>query len=411
VEEYDAIVVGARCGGATLANALARRDWSVLLVDKDEFPSTTISTHGLWPPGLARLEQLGVLDRLLAKHELPMYQSRIYGLGHETIGGFTAVDGFESAAAPRRIVLDQAGIEAALAAGATGRFGKKVVDLLGTGSEEDPVRGVVLEDGERVGARWVLGADGRGSAVARILGVPKERPMKGEMSMAYGYWRGIPDTGYGTFHIELDRVLTSVSVEDDLHMLIMAGPPEMVRGTKAERRRRYLELASTFPETISPTVLDGAELVTDVAIAPESLMRGFYRRPAGPGWALVGDACHFKHPGTAQGIGDALEQAIYVADAISGADPGLEGYEAWRDARAAEYYEWSFSWGHFPRPENEAVFRGWASEPDAGQDVRDTFSRLVKPSALMSKERLARWFGGSGLSGDEIPASSGSQAR
>jgi 2-polyprenyl-6-methoxyphenol hydroxylase-like FAD-dependent oxidoreductase len=171
----------------------------------------------------------------------------------------------------------------------------------------------------------------------------------------------------------------------------------MVRGTKAERRRRYLELASTFPETISPAVLDGAELVTDIAIAPESLMRGFYRRPAGPGWALVGDACHFKHPGTAQGIGDAIEQAIYVADAISGADPGLEGYEAWRDARAAEYYEWSFSWGSFPRPENEGIFRGWASEPDAGQDVRDTFSRLVKPSALMSKERLARWFGDASL--------------
>ncbi|MDX6637646.1 MAG: hypothetical protein QOJ01_1157, partial [Solirubrobacterales bacterium] len=46
-------------------------------------------------------------------------------------------------------------------------------------------------------------------------------------------------------------------------------------------------------------------------------MRGFFRRAAGPGWALVGDAGHFKHPGTAQGIGDAVEQAIHVADALS----------------------------------------------------------------------------------------------
>ena len=45
-------------------------------------------------------------------------------------------------------------------------------------------------------------------------------------------------------------------------------------------------------------------------------MRGFFRRPNGPGWALLGDACHFKHPGTAQGIGDALEQGVFVAEAL-----------------------------------------------------------------------------------------------
>lgn len=56
-------------------------------------------------------------------------------------------------------------------------------------------------------------------------------------------------------------------------------------------------------------------------MTPESLMRGFFRPPAGPGWALVGDACHFKHPGTAQGIADAVEQAIYVAKALDAGDP------------------------------------------------------------------------------------------
>ena len=196
-----------------------------------------------------------------------------------------------------------------------------MVDLLGAGSEDDPVRGVVLDDGRRIRARWVFGADGRASTVARTLGLAKERPLRGEMSMAYAYWRGIPNDGYGSFQMEVGRVLTSVPVEDGLHMLISAGPPEMVRGTKAERRREYLKFVRGFPETLSAEVLDRAELVTDVAFAPESLMRGFFRRPAGPGWALVGDACHFKHPGTAQGIGDAFEQAIYLADAVSGPDP------------------------------------------------------------------------------------------
>jgi hypothetical protein len=60
--------------------------------------------------------------------------------------------------------------------------------------------------------------------------------------------------------------------------------------------------------------------------------------------------------------------------------------------RAEEHYEWSFTWGRFPRPESEAFFRGWKSEPDAGQDLRDSFSRMVEPSQVLSPERLERWF-------------------
>jgi 2-polyprenyl-6-methoxyphenol hydroxylase-like FAD-dependent oxidoreductase len=363
------------------------------VVDRDHFPSTTISTHGIWPNGVARLSELGILDELFAAHEMPMYESVIRGLGHEARGGFTSVKGFDRALAPRRIALDQAGVEAAAAAGATVEGGTKVVGLLGSGSDEDPARGVVLADGRQVEAPWVFGADGRGSTVARLLGIPKERPLRGEMSMAYGYWQGIPDDGYGCFHIEVGRVLTSVPVEDGLHMLIAAGPPEMVHGTQEERRTRYLDFVRGFPETVSPEVLDRASLITEVAYAPEPLMQGFFRRPSGPGWALLGDACHFKHPGTAQGIGDALEQGVYVAEALSSANGTLDDYEEWRDARAAEHYEWSFTWGRFPRPEHEPIFRGWASEADAGQDLRDCFSRLVEPSALMSEERLNRWFG------------------
>ena len=394
MEHYDAIVVGARCAGSSLAIGLASRDWEVLVVDRDQFPSTTISTHGIWPNGVARLSELGILDHLLSSHEVPMYESVIRGLGHEARGGFTAVGGFDRALAPRRIALDQAGIAAATAAGARFEGETKVVDLLGAGSDEDPVRGVVLDDGRRIHAPWVFGADGRGSTVARLLGSPKERPLRGEMSMAYGYWRGIPDDGYGCFQIEVGRVLTSVPVEDGLHMLIAAGAPEMVHGTHQERRAKYLDFVRGFPETIGPEVLDRASLATEVAYAPEPLMRGFFRRPSGPGWALLGDACHFKHPGTAQGIGDALEQGVYIAEALSSTHATLEDYEQWRDARAAEHYEWSFAWGRFPRPEHEPIFRGWASEPDAGQDLRDCFSRLVGPSVLMSKERLDRWFGG-----------------
>jgi len=394
VEKHDAVIVGARCAGSTLAIALAQQGWDVALVDRDTFPSTTVSTHLLYPNTLARLERLGVLDTLQSEHELVFASHRLVALGHEISGRYTPIDGFDLGLAPRRIALDEAGVDTALAAGANGIFGTRVVDLLGAGTDEDPVSGVRLADGREIGATWVFGGDGRGSVVAGKLGLEKERTQRGELAFSYSYWSGIPvEEPVLTLQINLDEMLYHGPVEDGLYLLIANGEPDLAQGTKPERERKYMETIRRFPETFDPKLLEGAEMVTEVTVAPETLMRGFFRKPTGPGWALVGDACYFKHPGTAQGIGDAVEAALYVADSLSGDGGNLDGYEAWRDGKAAEHYDWSFAWGRFPRPESaEPLFRGWASDADAGQDLRDCLARTVEPSQLMSQERLERWF-------------------
>lgn len=43
-DEFDVIVVGARCAGAPTAMLLARRGYRVLAVDRARFPSDTLST-------------------------------------------------------------------------------------------------------------------------------------------------------------------------------------------------------------------------------------------------------------------------------------------------------------------------------------------------------------------------------
>jgi 2-polyprenyl-6-methoxyphenol hydroxylase-like FAD-dependent oxidoreductase len=182
-------------------------------------------------------------------------------------------------------------------------------------------------------------------------------------------------------------------VEDGIHLLAAAVDAEATRGTHEDRRRRYLEVLGRFPDTLPAAQLEAGEMISDIVVAPESLMRGFFRQPNGPGWALLGDAAHFKHPGTAQGIADAVEQAIHIAEHLSAPDPSLDDYAGWIDARAAEHYDWSFSWGRFAKAGvTDRLLAGWAADPEAGQELRDTFSRLAKPSKLMSKERLARWF-------------------
>ncbi len=396
MKELDALIVGARCAGSTLALSLARSGLDVMVVDRDRFPSETVSTHLIFPNTLARLEQLGVLETLRDAHEIPLLGFRIVGLGHDIAGYFTPVEGFDKAAAPRRSALDKAMVDTALAAGVEGRFGERVVDLIGNGTEDDPVSGVVLESGEQIRAKWVFGADGRGSTVAGRLGLEKTRGQAGEVSYLLAYWNGLANDGFATSNIRRDEILSRWAGEDGVHLLVAWGDAEFTRGSKEQRLERYLALLRRFPETVAPEALERAEMVSDLIVAPESLMRGYFRTPSGPGWALVGDACHFKHPGTAQGIADAVEQAHYIAEGIRGSDPLLEGYEAWRDQRASEHFDWSYAWGRFPTDTSEVVFKGWAAEADAGQDLRDSFSRQVRPSQVMSEERLTRWFGGDG---------------
>jgi 2-polyprenyl-6-methoxyphenol hydroxylase-like FAD-dependent oxidoreductase len=61
---YDAIIVGARCGGAPLAMLLARQGHRVLLVDRSHFPSDTMSTHYVKRTGAAFLRDWGLLDEI-----------------------------------------------------------------------------------------------------------------------------------------------------------------------------------------------------------------------------------------------------------------------------------------------------------------------------------------------------------
>ena len=62
-KQYDAIVVGARCAGSPTAMLLARKGYRVLVVDRATFPSDTISTHLIHPPGLGALKRWGLFDR------------------------------------------------------------------------------------------------------------------------------------------------------------------------------------------------------------------------------------------------------------------------------------------------------------------------------------------------------------
>src|SRR5688500_3493576 len=111
------VVVGARCAGSPTAMLLARKGYRVLLVDRATFPSDTISTHLVHPPGLAALRRWGLLDAMVATG-CPPIPAYAFDLGHLVISGSPNMDGEPVAYAPRRTVLDRLLVDAAAAAGA-----------------------------------------------------------------------------------------------------------------------------------------------------------------------------------------------------------------------------------------------------------------------------------------------------
>jgi 2-polyprenyl-6-methoxyphenol hydroxylase-like FAD-dependent oxidoreductase len=390
---YDAVVVGARCAGAPLAARLAERGWRVLLVDREPPPANTLSTHCLFPNTLARLAELGALQRIEAEHRVNLLEYGIRTFGHEVSGAFTPIGGFDRAATITRPVLDKALLEVAVEAGAETRFGEKVTGLIGAGTPDHPVRGVVLEGGEEIEARWVLGADGRASTVASLLGLEKQRPLAGEMAFMFGYWRGLPPSDRFFIDVIESGSLAWSPCEDDLSLLILGIDPELTRGDATRRQLTFLDGLRKFDDWFDSDWLANAEQIGGIHLAPETMLRGFFRQANGPGWALVGDAGHFKNPSTAQGISDAIEQALHVADELT-AGESLDGYEAWRDDRAREHYEWSFDFARFAKPEVAGpVFAGMATDPEAGLNLRDALSRQLRPrSDVFTDERLGQWF-------------------
>ena len=129
----------------------------------------------------------------------------------------------------------------------------------------------------------------------------------------------------------------------------------------------------------------------------------FFRRPHGPGWALVGDAGYHKDPITAQGISDAFRDAELVADAV---DDGLAGrrrieegmaeYERRRNDVATPIYEFTCQLATLQPPPSEtqqlfAALRGNRADTDRFMGV---IAGTTPPPEFFAPENVRRILGG-----------------
>ncbi len=101
---------------------LARMGHDVVIVDKAQLPSDTLSTHGLIRGGVVQLSRWGLLDRVLASGAPAVTQVRFDIQGASKVRRIKPRAGVDALVAPRRPVFDS------LLAGAAVRVGRGASD-------------------------------------------------------------------------------------------------------------------------------------------------------------------------------------------------------------------------------------------------------------------------------------------
>src|SRR5688572_26953139 len=319
---YDAIVVGARCAGAPTAMLLAHRGYRVLAVDRATFPSDTISTHLIHPPGVGALREWDLLERVVATG-CPPIDTYAFDFGPFTIEGSPANGDSAVAYAPRRTALDKILLDAAVDAGVEVREGFTVAD-------------VVIEDGRAVGirgrdrggsttterARVVVGADGLHSTVVRQVH-PEQYDEKPPLLAAYyTYWSGLPMLGRFESYVRPYRALAAWPTNDDATLVIAGWPYAEFETNKSDVERHYHEVIDLVP-SFADRIRGARREERFVGMA----VPNYFRKPYGPGWALVGDAGYNKDFITAQGIQDAFRDADACTSAIEAWLSGTRSFE------------------------------------------------------------------------------------
>jgi flavin-dependent dehydrogenase len=352
---HDVVVVGARAAGSATALLLARMGHDVAVLERAQFPSDTLSTHSVSRSGVVQLSRWGLIDQVLASGAPAVRQVTFHVGGESVTRQVKQHAGVDLLVAPRRRVLDAIVADAAQAAGADIRFGITVTGLC---HDDGRVVGVTARDSAgaalELDSRFVVGADGLRSRVARSVGAAIDVAGHSHGATHYAYYVGPAWHGHEFF--VADGTFAGVFPTNDGEACIWVCSPT----DHADRIRR------------SAASLDGAFDDMLAAAAPElagrlrwasrtSPVRGARRLPNqvrqafGPGWALVGDAGYHRDAITGHGISDAFRDAELLAVALDGALRGelyeiaaLAGYQRQRNEAIREIFGITCGLADFP---------------------------------------------------------------
>ncbi|WP_169736880.1 NAD(P)/FAD-dependent oxidoreductase [Pseudonocardia spinosispora] len=387
-QRCDVVIIGARLAGACAAAHLAKAGLKVIVLDRSRFPSDQMSTHLLFPDGVNELRMMGALDGIHASNPTrsPWLQLSTNGEA-ELLERWRQSGPIDYCMCVPRTIQDIELVTSARAAGADVRERHRLVGVLWRGGRAVGVR-YADADGNQddIEAKLVIGADGRRSSVASEVGA--FRPYRASRNGRGLVFRYADDPMYGTRE---GKTIYQWRDGDSIGFMFPSAPgPKMLMlfmGAAEEATEAMNDQEGYWQRKLAehPQMAERVAGCTDLTkLRATGDTSAYFRASSGPGWALAGDAGHFKDPVIGQGQRDALWSGRRLAEVAGPVldDPGeldlaLRRWERERDMECVHAY-------HFGNIETEIkpvspvlveiVRRSGRSRGD-GPDIGDVFGR------------------------------------
>jgi menaquinone-9 beta-reductase len=313
VRPLDIAIVGAGPAGSSAAVFLARKGYSVALLDKQRFPREKLCGDFLNPANWGNFEHLGIEDQLLA-------------LPHEKVESFRMSTPSGAARVPfpaengrhgfgiglRRSMFDDLLFRLAVKEGVAITQGSKLRQL----SREGNHWKLATEDAGEIAARLLIGADGRNSRVAHCLGAARPEDNGGRFVGFQLHLKGCRNVaGDVEIHLFPGGYGGLVGVGGGLATLCFIIEKKVARENRVDDLlKKYLYRNPRFEESLARSEPVGeARSVYPVTFSP--------RRSFGDGFLLAGDAARVTEPITGEGVYFALKSGELAA---STADSALQ---------------------------------------------------------------------------------------
>ncbi|MEO8611762.1 MAG: NAD(P)/FAD-dependent oxidoreductase [Chloroflexota bacterium] len=325
--DYDVIIVGGRPAGASLAIRLAQQKLNVLVVDRATFPSrpAVASSPIIYEGTMKMLDELG-----LKEEDYALPGSRANQMVMDMVGHYAVVMPFAQLGLERSYIrgLDRAHFDNTVwkhmeshTPYVTTRQGFGMSDIIK--DESGKVVGIVGKSGkgveERFTADLVVGADGRFSNSARKFGAKMVEERNEFTTGGYeAQWEGVLPYAEGMsteaclYNTARGFVIIFMPVSHGRYYVgAYMRSQDAQRGSQTPQEF-YLDQLKRIPQAWKR--LQNARQIEEIeGIRP---VENAYREAYGQGWALVGDAFHYKDPLDGQGIYDALTETKLLAEAI-----------------------------------------------------------------------------------------------
>jgi 2-polyprenyl-6-methoxyphenol hydroxylase-like FAD-dependent oxidoreductase len=388
VAPFDVAVVGASIAGCSAARLFGLAGLRVALIERKPDPAAykVTCTHAILSSAVPTMQRVGIAPLIEAKGalrthpaawtphggwmRLPTDVPHGYGVTRATLDPLL-----------RRLAAETPGVE--LISGAT------AVGLLG---EHGRPTGVELEtpkhERRAIRARLVVGADGRGSDVARMARVPgRVRPHN--RFFYFAYWRGLrPQTTRARLWLDDPNGIASFPNEDDVTVVVVGLPKERLAEFRADPDGLYRATVASVPDAPQ---LDDAEQVSKLIGKID--MPNVMRPASAPGIAFVGDAALATDPAMGVGCGWAFQSAEWLVDDAAPAlhqdsdlDTALERYRR-SFRRRLGLHHWliaDLATGRPMRVNERLAFRAASRDEVFARGLEPVMTRRGSPLRLLS---------------------------